>query len=329
MCLQPFSKQVRSNPHSPVYSILVPCGKCIECLRQYQNGWIVRLFTEALQHPNLLFFTLTYNADKVPELVTSDGLIVRTVYKKHVQDWLKRFRRNFERANGTIKEFKYFITSEYGPKTLRPHSHGLIFGISLKDFKRYALSDWEQKFGFYQCNNITIATDQKERDKHLNNTIRYVSKYCLKGDQFENPFVLSGEVYPTFHLISNGIGRKYIDDLKKYLIHEDHSKFNPQNIAYLAENSSVKIGNYKYPLPRYFKSLLYGDKTLLSLKIANYVRQSHDDVYLSQFKEVQSKRNWSDIQTFRYLAMQKECTKRLETERQIADLSKFYNKSKF
>lgn len=115
MCLQPFSKQVRSNPHSPVYSIQVPCGKCIECLKQYQNSWIVRLFTEALQHPNMLFFTLTYNADTVPELVTQDGLIVRSVYKKHVQDWLKRFRRNYERANGVIKEFKYFITSEYGP----------------------------------------------------------------------------------------------------------------------------------------------------------------------------------------------------------------------
>lgn len=213
--------------------------------------------------------------------------------------------------------------------TLRPHYHGLIFGISLKDFKRYALADWEQKFGFYTCYNINIATDKNERDKHLNNTIRYVSKYCVKGDMFENPFVLSGEVYPNFHLISKGIGRKYIDEFKKHLIHEDHSKFNPQNIAYFAENSTVKIGKYKYPLPRYFKTLLYGEKTLLSLKIANYVRQKHDDVYLSQFREIQAKRNWSDIQTFRFMAKQENCTKRIETEKELTNLSKFYNKSKF
>lgn len=146
---------------------------------------------------------------------------------------------------------------------------------------------------------------------------------------FENPFVLSGEVYPNFHLISKGIGRKYINDLKKYLIHEDHTKFNSENIVYIAENSQVKIGKYNYPLPRYFKSLLYGEKTLLSLKIANYVRQKHDDVYLSQFREIQTKRNWSDLQTFRFMAMQEDCTKRIETEKQLTNLSKFYNKSKF
>lgn len=328
MCLAPFSKQIRNHPQSPVYSIQVPCGKCVECIKQYQNGWIVRLFCEALQHPNVIMFTLTYNANTVPELVTDDGLIVRTVYKKHVQDWFKRFRRNLERHYGRSKELKFFITSEYGPRYLRPHYHGLLFGVSFQDFKKFGLSDWEAKFGFVKADNISLLQDSNIRDKHLNNTIRYVSKYCMKGDQFENPFVLSGEVYPNFRLISKGIGKKYITDLSK-IINENDKKFNSSNIAYTAENSSVKIGNYHYPFPRYFKTLLYGSKNLFSLKISSYLRKKHDDIYLSQFKQVQTKNDWSDIQTYRYLAMQEDNTKRIKTQNDITTLSKFYNKSKF
>lgn len=213
--------------------------------------------------------------------------------------------------------------------TLRPHYHGIVFGVSLKDFQRYALSDWEEKFGFTTSRSINIVTDYKERDKNLNNTLRYVAKYCMKGEEFENPFVLSGEAYPNFHLISKGIGQVYINNFKKYVLNEDYTPYSPSHIAYLAEVSKVKIGTCEYPFPRYFKLKLYDKKTYLSFKVSNYLRQKHDDVYLSQFREVQAKRNWTDIQTIRYLDMQASCTKRIETEKKLTNLSKFYNKSKF
>lgn len=114
MCLSPITLKNKSSPFKPIHSILVPCGKCVECLQNYQNSWFVRFYFEAISHTKAVFFTLTYRPETVPELVDDCGVVYRTVYKKHLQDWLKRIRHKFD------KSFKYFITSEYGPKTFRP-----------------------------------------------------------------------------------------------------------------------------------------------------------------------------------------------------------------
>ncbi len=114
MCLSPITLKNKSSPYKPVHSILVPCGKCVECLQNYQNSWFVRFYFEAISHTKAVFFTLTYRPESVPELVDNNGVVYRTVYKKHLQDWLKRIRHKID------KTFKYFITSEYGPKTYRP-----------------------------------------------------------------------------------------------------------------------------------------------------------------------------------------------------------------
>ena len=126
-CVKPITIMVKSNPFRRPYSISVPCGKCFQCLKNYQNQWMLRLAEEAKCHSRLLFFTLTYRENSneygkrtVPCYVDSKtGEVYRTVRKKHVQDWLKRFRTNLKRAGKDIS-FKYFITSEYGPTTLRP-----------------------------------------------------------------------------------------------------------------------------------------------------------------------------------------------------------------
>lgn len=69
---------------------------------------------ESKEHANNVFFTLTYAPYSVPTLVDDNGEIFLSVYKKHLQDWLKRFRHKCS------KDFKYFITSEYGPSSFRP-----------------------------------------------------------------------------------------------------------------------------------------------------------------------------------------------------------------
>lgn len=114
MCFKPITLRNNTSPFKPVHSIQVPCGKCEDCLRQYQNSWFVRFYFEAREHSSNIFFTLTYSPESVPTLVDSNGEIFLSVYKKHLQDWLKRFRHKCK------KDFKYFITSEYGPSTLRP-----------------------------------------------------------------------------------------------------------------------------------------------------------------------------------------------------------------
>ena len=60
MCLNPITIFNR-NPKSPyapnASSIQVPCGKCLECRRAYQNMWLVRMAEEFRNHADCLFVT--------------------------------------------------------------------------------------------------------------------------------------------------------------------------------------------------------------------------------------------------------------------------------
>ena len=119
--------------------------------------------------------------------------------------------------------FKYFLTTEYGPKTNRPHAHGVVFGVTAEEFEDYFVKDWQDRYGrvVYSVLNPTGGA------------MLYVAKYCSKGE-YEHPyckrdyFYNSGEyhskkyedvlldfgfnlpiVLPTFHLVSKGIGACY------------------------------------------------------------------------------------------------------------------------
>ena len=50
-------------------------------------------------------------------------------YKPDIQKFIKRLRINIVRTYGNVPETKirYFIASEYGPCTYRPHYHGILF----------------------------------------------------------------------------------------------------------------------------------------------------------------------------------------------------------
>lgn len=168
-----------------------------------------------------------------------------TVRKKDVQDWLKRGRERFRRAgipsrckttwtdlkgvvrplpSSAITSIKYFITSEYGPRTFRPHYHGCIFGVTYEEFREFFADDWQEKFG-----DVEFSLFDPTRG-----ALSYISKYCSKGN-YEHPLCSKDYVYhtgaeyhskhyefslasfgvdmacvtPTFHLISKGIGVCY------------------------------------------------------------------------------------------------------------------------
>lgn len=121
------------------------------------------------------------------------------------------------------RNFKYFITSEYGPKTNRPHYHGVMFGCTIDEFEKYFAEDWRCRFGHVVCDALHPS----------GGAMLYVSKYCAKGE-YEHPyckrdyFYSSSEfhsrdfedcildfginrplVNPTFHVMSKGLGASY------------------------------------------------------------------------------------------------------------------------
>lgn len=162
-----------------------------------------------------------------------------SVRKEDVQKWLKRGRDKLARQG---KEFTYFITSEYGPRTLRPHYHGVLFGVTAEE-AMCMCKDWQKHYG------ERISWDNVDLSK---GDMSYCAKYCSKSF-FEHPlcsrdFFYSRamkasdgvEVLPfseyhskhyerclelfgidapivdkSFKLISKGLGSKWIDDHSK------------------------------------------------------------------------------------------------------------------
>lgn len=177
MCTSPIT--IRTNSIDGTTSMQVPCGKCAECLKTKQNDYMVRIYEELTQSSKAVFLTLTYSNENVPYFMR-DGVKYLTVWKKDVKDWIKRFRTNYDRATG-IKGIRYFLCSEYGPKTHRPHYHAIFFNLSRVDMK-IALADWSERFGFVMAKDIDFSDT-----KSLMNSARYLSKYCTKG-VFESPF---------------------------------------------------------------------------------------------------------------------------------------------
>lgn len=330
MCLRPITKKICSV-YGPVRYTKIPCGKCLECLRAKQNEWLIRLYCESLYSSSVLFFTLTYDETSVPTLLDDKtGEITKSVYKKHVQDWLKRFRIRLER-NGLSTDWKYFICSEYGPATKRPHYHGLIFNLPKKHFVRYGLTEWLMNYGFYDCKEIIMATDLVQREKNLSCVMRYVSKYCMKGE-FENPLVDQRKVFPTFRLISKGIGKEYILNIKDYVTEQKEVTqgfdYSPAAIQTIIDRSKVKIGSCYYSFPKYFKNYAYGEKTKLSYEVSMALLQRDDDLYRDKLAQIQADWNCDSLQAFRIMAMQKSSTQQLEEKKLRKVFEKYYYQSK-
>ena len=100
----------------------VPCGKCAACIVSSANEWRVRLQIEKEHCDNCYFVTLTYSDDTLPIDVFTDSFgakhIIPYVCKRDCQNFFKRLRKRFENS-----EIRYYLVSEYGPTTLRPHYH--------------------------------------------------------------------------------------------------------------------------------------------------------------------------------------------------------------
>lgn len=320
MCLNPITIKVDKSVYNDNYRcVQVPCGKCAICLQKYQNSWTIRIMEELKTRPNNCFFTLTYRNETLPHVLNSNtGEVRSVVLKKHIQDWLKRYRSRYFRKNRKRADFKYFICSELGPRTLRPHYHGLFFGLSVEDCKSL-FDEWREMFGFVVARPVNAFSLEE-----IYYTGRYVGKYCNKG-LFETP-TLSDEEFPLppmFRLISKGIGVSYVDKLREYHLCYSHSG---DRISEIVQRKNYKLKNINYALPRYYQDKIYGQKSLLRTKIANYILARNDDFYNRQCQQLQSE--MSEIEASRLIYSQ-EAELLSERASEITDkYSSFLNKSK-
>lgn len=344
MCTKPIvitvdPKHISSRGKS---SILVPCGKCCECLKKYQNSWMFRMVEEFKCWSRCSMLTLTYSDENIPYYLDEEtGECFKTVYIKHVQNCLKRFRTWYFREYGEKARFSYYCNSEYGPRSLRPHYHLVFWGLGVRDLHHF-ICDWESRFGYVRARNIKFG------DKDRFAVSKYVSKYCSKG-MFENPLVAEHKVNKCTKLISKQIGINYIRNNRAYHLclrefPDIDSKFVPgikgdrykrqYNTEYLEMVASrfvtsVNGSKYPYGLPRYYKLKLYGKNINLQTQIADFLSQRNDDLREQKLRQIQAENGDCSRATADILLARQEIRERETREISARKaLGKFYDKSK-
>lgn len=138
MCTHLIRHSLRKESRFTPAVAYVPCGRCAECRKKKAQEWEFRLNAEFLslkkQGYNLAFCTLTYANECLPCLPKSlfnnaeDYVRVPCFSRSDVRGFIDRLRQyckyhfHFKGADA----IKYFIASEYGDITHRPHYHAIL-----------------------------------------------------------------------------------------------------------------------------------------------------------------------------------------------------------
>lgn len=198
-----------------VSTIALPCGKCFGCVKSRALDITVRAVAESRVHDVSSFVTLTVNEDYVNEIFPH-GLEHRPF-----QLFAKRLRKK-------IGKFSYLMCGEYGPQTLRPHYHCIIFGHYFVDSNfetqskilRDAWSYGNISIDLINTNRIAYVAGYTCKDFAIGRTkdfyksrglglpyvkwsrrpslgLRYLQKYWsdLLDDDFNLSFVLDGKEF--------------------------------------------------------------------------------------------------------------------------------------
>ena len=295
MCLNPINRSY-INYLGSRKSVACACGHCLECAQKYQNDWSFRLSCESLYWKHVYFVTLTYDNENLPLRTISDttylsaanesltllpktksrvkflnnrknehihnvllgsqlGDLLPEVNKVDCQLYMKRLR---ESLRTEYNEFiKFFLCSEYGPNTFRPHYHLLIYtNLAVGQISPFISSCWDLGEVKYK----EIVYDHSP-DGDFSYVSGYVSKYVSKPAVFESPWVNYGFVKKPFRLMSKGLGFRYVANIvntylrdwckkfpaifKSYEYDAKKCKFHI-NFGNIAKSSILKLDNKKY-----------------------------------------------------------------------------------
>lgn len=248
-------------------SLDVPCGTCCDCVKAKRNEWFIRSYYQFLEttekyHGSVFYVTLTFAPKFLPRYVFQETDLQETTFtrdeldrlystpcfsRRYVQLFMKRFRKALDTHFGKT-DVRYFITSEYGGQTHRPHHHGLLFinrPLSFVDrcyIKSIMSSVWS--YGYVHFGKKTEGIKEVGIVQNVN-CLLYVSKYVSKDISFN--YKLPRRVRP-FHLQSKGYGIYMIERLKMY-----------DDLDVLVQNKLFFSDTYSYNIPMYIQRKITHD----------------------------------------------------------------------
>lgn len=234
-CLHPITIRAPEHKGGPCYRayhyILVPCGKCLACLKRRQQDWCIRILNETdyvEKHGGAAYFiSLTYDDEHLP---IGDG--IPTLVKSDLSAFIKRLRRQLD-FHLSMK-CRFFGCGEYGDTFDRPHYHLCLFldkWISASDLRPYILKCWSDGLVL----GIHFITPKLSE---------YVAKYSCK--QFGVDYDALG-IQPPFGLMSlkPAIGSCFLNDENKRFYHD--------NFLFHTFDSS----HTPFALPRYYRDRIF------------------------------------------------------------------------
>lgn len=183
---------------------LVPCGRCVDCLKSRQMSYAFRAEWEALDPSNVqvLFCTFTYAPEYLPK--------GNELSKNEVQRFIRRLRLACEGVR-----VRYLFCGEHGSLYDRAHYHAILYFDKFVDFDKIA-SAWS--LGIVDIRPFSSARGS------------YVAKYSVKqlGDD-------SDYKQPPFLLVSNSLGQYFMT------VHGDFVIKNNVRVWYNLAGSPVLI----------------------------------------------------------------------------------------
>lgn len=263
MCTNPIKIYNRSSKLSLRGSALyftVPCGECEECKKVKQNEYTVRSYFEyrscEAKGGYAYFDTLTYSPEYLPKTYG-----IAHFNRDHITLFLKELRIYLTRSGYDVKNnIKYFITSEYGGKTHRPHYHILLFitvpRLDVNTLWHFINKSW--KFGL-------IDRQSTAPNRVINSTaaINYVAKYVSKDQEWQE--VVDKKLYRLRKL---GLEDKFQDKLKSMKpFHRQSQGYGAgflqfSDLDYIIQNGTISLPdkNYlrkDYSIPKYYERKLF------------------------------------------------------------------------
>lgn len=214
------------------------CGCCIECRKEKQREWRVRL-EEELRSNYGYFITLTISPEGIKDLEEKTGLKWKEnpneIATKGLRLFLERVRKD------TGKSMRHWCVTELGEDNDRIHLHGIFFGQrSAELIKKH----W--KYGF-----IFIGQYCNSR------SINYMTKYMLKVD-------IKHKEFKQIVLASPGIGAGYFDRLDWQWQKQNYGKIEVP--TYTFRNGT------KMAMPKYYKDKLFTEQERNKMWINNLNR---------------------------------------------------------
>lgn len=305
MCTSPLTI-INKSPYQ-VYDLSpkkyqVPCGKCLECRSLVQSDWCTRLSYEInmfYRNGGIgVFLTFTYNDDNLPVFAPLNQPCFR---HDDVLKFLDRLNLYMQRTYGPYM-YKYFICSEYGKNTQRPHYHGaflLQHCVDWPSFVEKCRELWSEhgfmfpKFdGHHYVDNDGLIVTPTLRNGAA--SAKYVSKYITKDLSFYNipsisayldkrnksfdvPYNQRKELIKRClpkHWQSKGIGLSQIDYIKQ---------FDPASVSIALKNGVYEpLSGEVVPLSSYIiNKLMY--KSVKSTRLSLTTGKPLYDRFLTDF----------------------------------------------